>query len=641
MADRPRARRRRIARRRPSATAAPRRAPTPIPSSIRLSGYCGWVSIARRRAARPRIGLVRAERLPLVLGHRQIEPGEHDHARAAAARSCAAAAPPPGAETAMPAATTKPAGGVVAPARAPRDRAAGCAARPDRCGRARASSSGQRVRIASSTPSDACQCAASIGSIAGSTTRLSRRGSTPSVMQLVERAGEIRRPAAPPRAASTGSPAARARLAAPAGRGSSAASSGSIAGGTASLVAERIEQPAEPLVELGIADRHHAAAAAARRSGAADEGIAQRARSRAIVGQQDHAARQRQRIARRARAISPAASASAKARCGGMVIDGAAAAAPQPPASIASVARDRRRRADVEPQPLMDDAERAPGGDRAIPQQVGRERPLGRIGEQPARDDLDAGEHERRDPRRPPPRRAARRRPCGNRRGRVWQLARASGTTSSSASIAASSQRSAEQADRVDRAVDPEIVAVDDEEASRRRSAAAPWSRRRRSPAAGRARRRRCTSRSPALCAQMRLDRIGEIMDVDDRPADPGRAQPIEHMIEQRLAGHLDQRLGPRRGERAHPLAEARRPSPSRCGPAARRRAGAARAAWRSGSCGILFPGGGARRGGHVGVEPCRDGRERRMGEIALQIAPHARLEAAVARACRRASTAG
>ena len=56
---------------------------------------------------------------------------------------------------------------------------------------------------------------------------------------------------------------------------------------------------------------------------------------------------------------------------------------------------------------------------------------------------------------------------------------------------------------------------------------------------------------------QVCLQRVGEIMDVDHRALDSGRTQPIEHMIEQRLARHLDQRLRPRRRQRAHPLAQA------------------------------------------------------------------------------------
>ena len=57
-------------------------------------------------------------------------------------------------------------------------------------------------------------------------------------------------------------------------------------------------------------------------------------------------------------------------------------------------------RADVEPQPLVDRAEAAAFLDRAVPQDVGREGAFGRVAEQALRDDLDAGEDERRDARR-------------------------------------------------------------------------------------------------------------------------------------------------------------------------------------------------------------------------------------------------
>ena len=48
-------------------------------------------------------------------------------------------------------------------------------------------------------------------------------------------------------------------------------------------------------------------------------------------------------------------------------------------------------------------------------------------------------------------------------------------------------------------------------------------------------------------------------MDVDHRLLDARRPEPVERMVDQRPAGHLDQRLGPGRGQRPHPLAEPRR----------------------------------------------------------------------------------
>ena len=55
---------------------------------------------------------------------------------------------------------------------------------------------------------------------------------------------------------------------------------------------------------------------------------------------------------------------------------------------------------------------------------------------------------------------------------------------------------------------------------------------------------------------EMRFERVRQIVDVDDHLLHARGAQLLEHMIEQRLAGDLDQRLGPGRGQRAHPLAE-------------------------------------------------------------------------------------
>ena len=118
--------------------------------------------------------------------------------------------------------------------------------------------------------------------------------------------------------------------------------------------------------------------------------------------------------------------------------------------------------------------------------------------------------------------------------------------------------RRRQRPDRVGRAVDPQIVAVDAEErrvAEQRQGTD--------EPAAGleqpRAlvRDRHLDIMDPRV--QMRLQRVGQIMDVDHGAPDSGAAQPIEDMVDQRLAGDADQRLGPRGGERAHPLAQAGR----------------------------------------------------------------------------------
>src|SRR3546814_4392027 len=48
-------------------------------------------------------------------------------------------------------------------------------------------------------------------------------------------------------------------------------------------------------------------------------------------------------------------------------------------------------------------------------------------------------------------------------------------------------------------------------------------------------------------------------MDVDDDMADARRLDPVEAVVDQRLARDAYQRLGPRRGQRPHPLAQPRR----------------------------------------------------------------------------------
>ena len=98
------------------------------------------------------------------------------------------------------------------------------------------------------------------------------------------------------------------------------------------------------------------------------------------------------------------------------------------------------RRADIEPQPLVDGAEATAVLDRAVPQKVGRERPLGRIAQQALGDHLHAGKDERRDMALVAAAQASRSGPCGSRPCPGGFRARASGTSSSSASILASSQ---------------------------------------------------------------------------------------------------------------------------------------------------------------------------------------------------------
>src|SRR4051812_20371092 len=59
--------------------------------------------------------------------------------------------------------------------------------------------------------------------------------------------------------------------------------------------------------------------------------------------------------------------------------------------------RDRLRGADIEPQALVDGAERAAVLDRAVPQEVRRKWAVRRVAQQPLRNHLDASEDERGD----------------------------------------------------------------------------------------------------------------------------------------------------------------------------------------------------------------------------------------------------
>ncbi len=58
---------------------------------------------------------------------------------------------------------------------------------------------------------------------------------------------------------------------------------------------------------------------------------------------------------------------------------------------------------------------------------------------------------------------------------------------------------------------------------------------------------------------QMRFDLVGQIVDIDHNPPDPGIAQQVQHVIEQRRTRHFNQRLGPVGGQRQHPRALPRR----------------------------------------------------------------------------------
>ena len=58
--------------------------------------------------------------------------------------------------------------------------------------------------------------------------------------------------------------------------------------------------------------------------------------------------------------------------------------------------------------------------------------------------------------------------------------------------------------------------------------------------------------RGARRAGKMAFDLVGEIVDVDDGGLDPGRGQPVEHVVEQRLAADGDERLRHALGERAH-----------------------------------------------------------------------------------------
>ena len=112
-----------------------------------------------------------------------------------------------------------------------------------------------------------------------------------------------------------------------------------------------------------------------------------------------------------------------------------------------------------------------------------------------------------------------------------------------------------EQAQRVDRAVDPHIVGIDGiegvalQQGQRLGDAAAGFEQllafvREVDPG------RRFSG------LHRRFDLVGEIMGVDHRVFDAGSSDAIQGAIEQALAGHLDQRFGAGGRERPHALAQ-------------------------------------------------------------------------------------
>ena len=121
---------------------------------------------------------------------------------------------------------------------------------------------------------------------------------------------------------------------------------------------------------------------------------------------------------------------------------------------------------------------------------------------------------------------------------------------------------------------------------------------------------------------QMALDLVGQVMHVDDRALDAGVGQPVEHVVDQRLAADLDQRLRNLAVERAHARAEP-----------GRQHHGAARSALM---CGRVPPSSSFLRAdqsanqivfnaGTCSLYHVVERRQRRMRQRALQIAPYAR----------------
>jgi hypothetical protein len=203
----------------------------------------------------------------------------------------------------------------------------------------------------------------------------------------------------------------------------------------------------------------------------------------------------------------------------------------------------------------MNRAEAPPLRDRAVPQYVRRERSFGRALEQPLRHDLDSGEHERCDV-------------------ALFAAAQAAGAVhmkiAHAAVILRPRQRNEEQqrihllvvpmrrekAKGVGRTVDPQIVAVDCEEwvgideVSRPNESAAGFQQE--VTLVGNA-----DVETMLAAREMRFHGVGQLVDVDHHFLHARSTQPVENVVEKRLAGDFDDRLGARSGKRPHPLPEA------------------------------------------------------------------------------------
>ena len=196
-------------------------------------------------------------------------------------------------------------------------------------------------------------------------------------------------------------------------------------------------------------------------------------------------------------------------------------------------------------------------GDRAVPEDVGRERPLRPVGDQSRVKYLYAGIGERRDPAGlaatdDPPVAAE----IEIAHAAVIVGARERHHQQKRVHLGVVPAR-CQQPDRVDRPVDPKVVAVDHQH--RRVAQQMP---RLDEPAA------RLHQHFPLVgdhdvdprepIGDVRLQRVRKVVHVDDRALDPGGLQSLEHVIDQRFPCNLNQRLGSRRGQRAHPLAQSR-----------------------------------------------------------------------------------
>ena len=391
-------RRRRTAGRRPQLHFAPRDA-HPVKQQFQMILRVGLFGSGM---------LVGPERIPFLIGQDcwpSRGPAAPPCLRACARRGASDAATA-GAVVVMPAATVKPDRRRFRPTLRKSRAEAGCAGRPGRCAQARRDRRGHSSMIARSRSSESCQCSASSAASTAASASFAR------IDLLDQQRSNVR-------ARSARQPQRLRAALAPSPRTNSA----SISSRSQRFdrrrdrlaVVDRLQRAADPLIQLRIADRDQP-----RQQQPASAGPHERFRDRphgAVVGKQDTAPRARPSGSLPKRWIRPAASASAKERWAGMVKTAGRSAARSGILECRFGHRNRAGRANVEPQALVDGAKAATFVDRPVPQDVGREWPVGRIAQQALRDHLDAGKHERRDMARARAGAAVPRGPCGNRPG--------------------------------------------------------------------------------------------------------------------------------------------------------------------------------------------------------------------------------